>query len=279
VKPPSQPFRRSVHIAANWKLNQSRAEAAAWMREFVAHLRQGWDELSPESARLLQTFRILIFPTLTLIEPLQEMARRARIELGAQDVSRFERGAYTGEVAAWQVREVGAVWALVGHSERRRIFGESDEVVAEKLGRVLDAGLRGMLLVGETLKEREAGRTEEVLRRQLSTALEGVEPADAIRLALAYEPVWAVGTGRNADPELVREAAAFIRGVLEEILGEDARFVPLLYGGSVNPENLLGYLVLEQLDGALIGGASLDPGDFWEMVKLGAAVHLRRFQG
>ncbi len=271
-------MKRPIHIAANWKLNQSRAEAAGWMREFVAHLRQGWEELSPPSARLLESFRILLFPSLTLIEPLQELAQRARIELGAQDVSRFERGAYTGEVAAWQVREVGARWALVGHSERRQIFGESDEVVAEKLRRVLDAGLRGMLLVGETLKEREAGMTEEVLRRQVSIALGGVEPADAIRLALAYEPVWAVGTGRNADPELVREAVALIRQVLEETMGRDSDLIPVLYGGSVNPENLLGYLVLEEVDGALIGGASLKAGQFWEMVKLGAAVHLKRFQ-
>jgi triosephosphate isomerase len=216
-------------IAGNWKMYKGPAEAA----EFCLGLRE--QELDGVDV-------VVCPPYLSLAVSVQLLAG-TEIAVAAQNVHWEESGAYTGEISAQMLREVGVYGALVGHSERRHYFGETDETVGKRVHAALEAGLFVIACVGETEEERETGQTEDVLRRQLSV----LEPDD--NLVVAYEPVWAIGTGRTATPEIAQEAHAFIKSRLD---------LPVLYGGSVKPENAGELLAQPDLDGALVGGASLD---------------------
>jgi len=224
-------------VAGNWKMHGSRASIAALLDALVKENR-------PDSAVCAP------FPYLAQVA---ERLRGSAIAWGAQNVSEHAQGAYTGEVSAAMLKEFGCRYAIVGHSERRQLYGETDAQVAAKFAAARSAGITPILCVGETLQEREAGSTEEVVGRQLGAVkFEGG--------VLAYEPVWAIGTGRNATPEQVQAVHAFLR----KRVGADT---PILYGGSVKPQNAAAIFAMSDVDGGLIGGASLVASDFLEIVK------------
>ncbi len=242
-------------MGANWKMNGTREGAL----DFLEAMRTG-NSVGFGAETVL-------FPPFTLLAGLTEAAEEAGVLLGGQDVFREKKGAFTGEVSAEMLLEAGCRWFLAGHSERRRILGESSETVAGKLQAGISAGLKGLLCVGETLEEREAGRTEEVVRGQIESALGNLRDADPDNLAVAYEPVWAIGTGRNATPDQAREVHGLIRRLLGDIFGAGfARETRIVYGGSVTPENAPDLLSMPDVDGALVGGASLDSESFLDIL-------------
>jgi triosephosphate isomerase len=197
-----------------------------------------------------------------------EAAQSTAIEIGAQDVFWLKEGAYTGEVSAPMLAATGCRWVIVGHSERRQYFGETDETVFKKTVAALDAGLKPIVCVGERLEERESGATEAVLAAQCLGGIAGLEPEQFARIVVAYEPVWAIGTGKTATPEIAADAHHFIRGRLLDRYGADlANACRILYGGSVKPDNVKGLMAQPEIDGALVGGASLDPASFASIVN------------
>ena len=226
-------------IAGNWKMFKGPAQTA----EFCLELRER--DLPP-------VVDVVLCPPFVSLAVAVQLLAGTEIAVAAQNVHWDAEGAFTGEISAPMLREVGVYGAIVGHSERRQYFGETDGTVARRARAALDAGLSVIACVGETDAEREAGETEQVLRRQVSV-LEADE-----HLVIAYEPVWAIGTGRTATPELAQEAHALIKSVLD---------VPVLYGGSVKPENVKALMAQEEIDGALVGGASLDPKSLTAIVK------------
>jgi triosephosphate isomerase (TIM) len=226
-------------IAGNWKMFKGPSEAA----RFCAELAQ---RLVPADG-----VRVAVCPPYVSLRPAADALAGSSIAVFAQNVHWHESGAYTGEVAAGMVRELGVTGTIVGHSERRQHFGDTDETVALRVATGLDAGLEVIACVGESADERENGWTEDVLRGQVNAIADAVGAAE--RLTIAYEPVWAIGTGRTATPEIAGEAHAFIRSLLD---------VPILYGGSVKPENAEELLAQRGIDGALVGGASLEVEDF-----------------
>jgi triosephosphate isomerase len=247
---------RPLIYAANWKMHHGPGAARAFMARFLAVTTP-----APERARWF-------FPPAVSLAPVAEAAAaRPDIRVGAQNVHWEPKGAFTGEVSIPMVQEAGARVVLIGHSERRHLFGETDEQVARKSVAVLKAGLQPLVCLGETLAEREGGRTEHVILRQLEPLLDKVPPADWERLVLAYEPVWAIGTGRNATPDDAAQVHELIRFAVARrgVLGR----VPILYGGSVNAGNVLALLARPELDGVLVGGASLDADGWAELVGLG----------
>jgi len=240
-------MRRPV-IAANWKMFKTQAET----RSFFSRFRS--------LAATLRHCELVIAPPFTALAAAVEAARGSDILISAQDLYWEKEGAWTGEVSAGMIAELGCRLTLVGHSERRHIFGETDDQVHRKVRSALGAGLAPIVCVGETLAEREANQTEEVLRRQFNSALIGLTTAEFSRILVAYEPVWAIGTGRTATPELAAAAHAFLRELASHaysaVLAQELR---ILYGGSVKPENSSALLAEAEIDGALVGGASLDP--------------------
>lgn len=248
-------------IAANWKMYKTRAEAAQTARDLAEALADG----TPHD-RL-----VLVFPPFTDITVVAEaFTGKKNLAVGGQNLYPAEQGAFTGEISAEMLRDAGATWVLAGHSERRHVFGESDELVARKTAFALTQGFKVMLCVGEMLHEREAGQLEDVLARQLATALEllpealrGTLPG---RLALAYEPVWAIGTGKVAGPVEVQEAHAVLRALLADLIGATAAELPILYGGSVKPANASALVGLDNVDGLLVGGASLEAQSFLQII-------------
>jgi len=248
---------RPLIYAANWKMHHGPAAA----RDFLARFLQ---VTSPVSGRRLWFFP----PAVTISAASEAAAGREDVTIGAQNVHWELKGAFTGELSIPLVAEAGARAALIGHSERRHLFGETDEQVARKLAAVLKAGMMPLVCVGETLAEREGGRTEQVVARQVNALQERIGPADWERVVLAYEPVWAIGTGRNATPDDAAQVHELIRFELGR-RGVPGR-VTILYGGSVNQGNVLSLLARPELDGVLVGGASLDPDAWAELVGLGA---------
>jgi triosephosphate isomerase len=232
-------------IAGNWKMNKTASEAA----EFCGALKE-------RVAGLSEAVDIAVFPPLTSLSAAVRTLAETEVAVGAQNVHWAHEGPFTGEVSAPMLRELGVYAAIVGHSERRQYFGETDESAARRASAALEAGLFVIACVGELEHEREAGETEDVLRRQVSVLSEDD------RLVVAYEPVWAIGTGKTASPEQACNAHAFIKGLLD---------VPVLYGGSVTPGNVEELLGQEGVDGALVGGASLDLGSFVSICEAGAA--------
>jgi triosephosphate isomerase len=246
---------RQLIYAANWKMNHGPAEARAFAERFLALT-------APVKGRSLWFFP----PAVSLSVLAEAMRNRADIRIGIQNVHWESKGAFTGEIAIPMAMETGARAVLAGHSERRQLFGETDEHVAKKARAALNLGVTPLVCLGETLAEREGGRTENVIVRQLGPVIEALEPAEWARVVLAYEPVWAIGTGKNATPDDAAQIHELIRMELSRH-GVTIR-VPILYGGSVNPGNVLSLLARPQLDGVLVGGASLDPEGWAELVGL-----------
>lgn len=249
----SNRMRRKL-LAANWKMHFLRASALDYLKVFR------------ERVRAVMKTEIVLAPPFTLLEAVGREIRETQIKLTAQDLFYENEGAFTGEISAAMLKDLGCAYVIVGHSERRRLFGETDELINKKLQAALDTDLLPILCIGETLEERRAGRTQAVLETQLRRALEGLAPSE--NLVIAYEPVWAIGTGVNAEPAQAQESARFIRELLRSLLGEErAQNVRILYGGSVRVSNLESFLQMPDIDGALVGGASLDPVAFAEMVQ------------
>jgi triosephosphate isomerase len=248
---------RSLVYAANWKMNHGPAAT----RQFLSRFHQ---VTPPAAGRHLWFFP----PSVSLTAASESCQGRPDVTIGAQNVHSEPKGAYTGELSIPLVKEAGARAVLIGHSERRHLFGETDEQVGRKLAATLKAGLTPLVCVGETLAEREGGRTEQVVTRQVRALLERIGPADWERVVLAYEPVWAIGTGKNATPD----DAAQVHGLIRFELGRRgvAGRVPILYGGSVNQGNVLALLARVEVDGVLVGGASLEPDGWAELVGIGA---------
>ena len=244
---------RTPYIAANWKMHKTVAEAA----EFV-------DALLPRIAATQAD--VVICPSFLALHEVVERRRGTAVRVAAQNMHAEQSGAFTGEVSAPMLVELDVEAVVLGHSERRQLFAETDEALARKVPAALAAGLEPILCVGESEEARDAGETETVLERQLQADLANVEPGDLEKVVVAYEPIWAIGTGRTATPEQAQEACAFIRDVLRA-RGGAADAVRILYGGSVKPANAAELLALPDVDGALVGGASLDAGDFAAIVE------------
>ncbi|MGB7539838.1 MAG: triose-phosphate isomerase [Anaerolineales bacterium] len=242
-------------MAANWKMNKTSVEAADFVRQILPQL------------KALNGVERVICPPATALPALNPILQGSGVGLGAQNMHWESKGAFTGELSAAMVKEFCA-YVIIGHSERRGLFGETDEMVAKKVKAALAAGLIPIICVGETLSENEAGRTDAVVRRQMSAAFEGLTAEQAAKTIVAYEPVWAIGTGRAAHgPDANRVIAGSIRSVLSEKIhpGVSAA-VRVLYGGSVTPENIAEFLSEPEIDGGLVGGASLKP-EYVEIVR------------
>jgi triosephosphate isomerase (TIM) len=244
---------RPPYIAANWKMHKTVAEAA----EFV-------DALLPQIAATQSD--VVICPPFTALTAVVERRYGTAVKVAAQNMHEEGAGAYTGEVSAAMLGEIGVEAVVLGHSERRQLFGETDEALARKVPAALAAGLEPILCVGESEEARDAGQTEAVLERQLQTDLADVGGAAIASVVIAYEPIWAIGTGRTATPEQAQEVCAFIRDTLRT-RGGAGDSVRILYGGSVKPDNAAELMSQPDIDGALVGGASLDPGEFAAIVK------------
>ena len=234
-------------LAANWKMHLGPATARAFVAEFLARY-------TPREDRTV----VLFPPALSVFAAAEARADRTDIRLGVQNVHAEDKGAFTGESSAPMAREAGAEIVLVGHSERRHVFGETDADTARKCAAVVRAGLLPMLCIGERLEEREAGETEAVVLRQLRAGVEQLDPVARAAMLIAYEPVWAIGTGRTATPEDASAVHRAIRAELEKLVPAGGRDVPILYGGSVNPGNAAALLAAPEVGGLLVGGASLD---------------------
>ena len=248
---------RKPLIAGNWKMNGLRHQVACWLQA----LRAG-SETRCEA-------ELVVFPPFVHLPACEEVLMQSAIAWGAQDVSAHESGAYTGEVSAKMIKEWGCTYVIVGHSERRRLHHETNEAVAAKALAVLAVGLRPIVCVGETLTEREAGRTEAVVTEQLAALLDLADNAAGLSgVVVAYEPVWAIGTGKAASPETAEVVHQVIRARLAQKDAHLAQATRVLYGGSVNQETAPTLLVQPNIDGLLIGGASLDPAVFLSIGKL-----------
>ncbi len=246
---------RDLIVIGNWKMYKTSREAS----NYIEHL------LSKIEGCKASVFLAVPF---TSISSAAASARQAKLEVGAQNMNDARDGAFTGEIAALMLKEAGATFVLLGHSERRRIFGESDAFIHRKVLRALADDLRPVLCVGETLDERSGGETEEVLKRQIETALADVPEEKAGEVILAYEPVWAIGTGKNATPEMAQEVHAFCRACLADLFGKrKAGQISILYGGSVKPENVRSLVSEKDIDGVLVGGAALDPETLAEIIQ------------
>ena len=254
---------RKPILAGNWKLNKSIKEAI----ELVTLLKRG--------IRDAQSVNLVVCPVYTAISEVSEALLETGIAVGGQDLYWEEKGAFTGEVSATLLKDAGATFVIVGHSERRQLFHETHETVNRKTKAALKAGLTPITCVGETLAEREKEMTFKILETQLSGAFADFSASDAQRVVLAYEPVWAIGTGKVATPKQAQEVHAFVRGWLVKRFGQEtANVVRIQYGGSVKADNIAELMREEDIDGALIGGASLDAQSFLDIVKNTQAVLL-----
>ena len=246
---------RTPVIAGNWKMFKTVQETAIFVKE-LRSLVKGIEDVE-----------IVVAPPFTAIHAAAEAARNTNVGIAAQDVSYEREGAFTGEVSAGMIKEAGAEYAIVGHSERRRLFHETDAIVCRKARAVIGAGLTAIVCVGETLEERERQQTLAVLDRQIKDGLDGFSPEEVAALVIAYEPVWAIGTGRTATAAQAGEAHAHIRTRLRQGFGADAaERCRILYGGSVKPDNIRELIAEPDVDGALVGGASLDVAGFTDIV-------------
>ena len=249
-------------IAANWKMHKIRQEAA----KTAAELANTLNASTPEN-RL-----VVVFPPFTDIVTVAEAFAGIRnLETGGQNFYPAEQGAFTGEISPAMLRDAGATWALTGHSERRHVFDESDAVVAKKTQFGMEKGFKIMLCIGETLKEREDGKLNEVLARQIASAIQPIAGMTNIslleQLAIAYEPVWAIGTGKVAGPAEIIDAHRVVRKLLTDQLATIANDIPVLYGGSVKADNAGAILALDNVDGLLVGGASLEADSFLKIIR------------
>jgi len=247
---------RTKLIAANWKMYKTPDQT----REFF------WDFLPLVAGHTRD--EIVVCPPFLDLPAALEAAKGSNVAIGAQNVHWKEEGAFTGETSTLQLLALGVTHVIIGHSERRQYFGETDDTVNLRLKTALEAGFTPICCIGEVLEEREAGLTDDVLRRQCVRAFHAISAKKAAKLVIAYEPVWAIGTGKTATPEIAAEAHAVIRQEASRVFGEEfAAKLRILYGGSVKPENSSALMAQEEIDGALVGGASLDPKSFAAIVK------------
>jgi triosephosphate isomerase (TIM) len=247
---------RKKILAANWKMNLTHSEAESYFDTFLSEIGQ------------VNDVEVVIIPSFTSIPALVSATEKMpAIRIGAQNMHWEKSGAFTGEVSATMLRAHYVKYVIVGHSERRTLFGETDEIVNRKMRAALEAGLRPIFCVGETLPERDGGHVEEVLGQQIRIGLEGVVQKDLPEIVVAYEPIWAIGTGRSATPAEAEKVHAFIRSFLSELFGASAADrIRIQYGGSVKPENAEELMRQKNIDGALVGGASLDPRSFARII-------------
>lgn len=244
---------RKKFMVANWKMNKTLGEALAFIDKFIPAVKNITDR------------EIGIAPTFLCIESVGKSIKNTNIKLCAQNAFYENSGAYTGEVSPAMLKDAGVEYVIIGHSERRKYFHETDEVINKKIHACIREGLKVIFCIGETLEERKDNKTFEVLKTQIKEGLSGQNTPDFV--TLAYEPVWAIGTGVVATEEQIREAHLFIREQLKELYGEKAQEVRILYGGSVTPENISSIMAVENVDGVLVGGASLDPIKFAKIVN------------
>lgn len=245
---------RIPFIAGNWKMFKTKAEAIAFAEEFRAL----YKDTDVQTA---------ICAPFTNLEALKEAFAGTEIKVGAQNVHFADEGAFTGEISVSMLEEIGVDFCIVGHSERRQYFGETDETVNKKLKKLFEGPIRPILCVGESLEERDADKAFDVVGGQIKADLDGIDAADVKKLVIAYEPIWAIGTGRTATPDQAEEMCAFIRKTLIELYGEEVSDeVIIQYGGSVKPANATEIMNMDEIDGALVGGASLKPKDFMEII-------------
>jgi triosephosphate isomerase len=249
---------RKKIIAANWKMNMTCGEAEGFLDTFLREVGQE------------NRVEIVIIPPFTAIACVSRRLNNVQnLKVGAQNMSAEKSGAFTGEISAAMLRELFARYVVLGHSERRTLFDETDQIVNKKTRAAHDASLRPIVCIGETLEQRDAGKVEQVIETQIRGSLAGMSAKELADTVVAYEPVWAIGTGRTATPEQAQEAHAFIRKMLAGISDQaTADKVRIQYGGSVKPENTASLMSQPDIDGALVGGASLDPRGFAQIVKL-----------
>jgi len=248
---------RKKIIAANWKMNKDVIETSEFFTSLQKEL-NGYDG----------TAEVVVCPPFIDLQAAVKAAQGTSFQIGAQNLHYENDGAFTGEISARMIKSLGVPYVIIGHSERRQYFGETDEVVAKKVKKALSEGLKVILCVGETLSERDGNVTEKVLDRQVKAALDGLTAEQLKSIVFAYEPVWAIGTGRNATPQQAEEAHAFIRSLVAKLFGNTAaQDLTIQYGGSMKPENAAELLSQRDVDGGLIGGAGLKADSFAKIVK------------
>ena len=248
-------MRKSV-IAANWKMNKTIGEAVDFVRQFKTEIGKYSDRIS------------IICPPFTALAGVCHELSGTDVQVGAQNLFWETSGAYTGEISVQMIKDAGCRYVIIGHSERRKIFGEDDAMINRKVKKALLDGILPIICVGETLEEREKGMTFQVVQKQIKSDFEGLKKEEAVQCIVAYEPVWAIGTGKNATPDQAQEVHAFIRGLLKDLFGNDvAQSIPIQYGGSVKPDNVDELMNQKDIDGALVGGASLDVKSFLRILN------------
>ena len=248
-------YRRTI-IAGNWKMNMLASSVKPFMEELK------------ENMAKTKTCDVVLCTPAVMIPAMVKAGKELRVAAGGQDVSKYEKGAYTGEISASQLADVGAKYCIVGHSERRQYHGESDKLVNEKAKALLEKGISPIICMGESLEQREMDLTMEYVAYQVKAALSGIDATQLRRCVIAYEPIWAIGTGKTATAQQAQEVCEGIRAVIRKIYGaRPARAVSILYGGSMNAKNAFELLAQPDIDGGLIGGASLKPVDFSAIVK------------
>jgi triosephosphate isomerase len=252
---------RTFYIAGNWKMNKTVTESV---------------ELAKAVAGAVEAkagVEVIVAPTFLAAAKVADALKGSAVKVAVQDVHFADQGAFTGKISIDMVKEIGAEYVILGHSEQRSMFGETDATVNQKTAKVLEAGLTPIVCIGETLEEREGGKLEAVLSTQVKGAYAGVSAEDALKTVVAYEPVWAIGTGVTASDEQAQDTQAFVRSVLAELYSADvAEAVSIQYGGSMKPGNAPGLLGQKDIDGGLIGGAALDPESFAGIVKAAQAL-------
>ena len=247
---------RRYMIAGNWKMYKTPQEASILAGKICDMLGD------------ITHVDMVVCPAFVSLAPVFEKVRKSQVRLGAQNIYHEDEGAFTGEISAPMLKEIGCKYVIAGHSERRAIFGETDEVINKKVKACLNWNMTPIICVGETLIQREKDETEDVVKGQLLGVLEGIAEEQLMKAVIAYEPVWAIGTGRTATPEQANDVHSLIRGVVGDGYSDKcASAVRILYGGSVKPDNIAGLIQQEDIDGALVGGASLDASSFAEIVK------------
>jgi len=252
---------RKIVIAGNWKMNKTVAESVKLAADVVA------------AAKDIKSVVVAIAPTYLALAKVAEVVKGTNVRLAAQDVHWENQGAYTGKVSADMLKEIGVDFVIIGHSEQRTYFGETDETVNTKVKKVQSLDMTPIICIGETLAQRKDGRLEAVLTTQVNGAYAGLSAEEALRTVIAYEPVWAIGTGVTASDDEAQEAHAFVRGLLAKLYGDNvAHSISIQYGGSMKPENATGLLAQKDIDGGLIGGAALKADSFLGIVTPGESI-------
>ena len=247
---------RKIFIAGNWKMNKTAAETAELASALKASL-----------AQFAGKCEIAVCPTFTSLATAVEILKGSNVKVGAQNIHWADNGAYTGEISGAMLKEIGVEYVIIGHSERRQYFGETDETVNQRIKAALKYGLKPIVCIGETLAEREGGVTNTVLEKQIRGAFADITAADMDAVTIAYEPVWAIGTGKTATPDVAQETHAFIRSVLTALYGDKAQDIVVQYGGSMKPENSGALVSKQDIDGGLIGGAALKADSFTALIQ------------